>query len=178
MRFMADPIRSGLALAVLLLAGCGGQDLSDLDAFMAEKLARPGGVIAPIPTFDAYEAFSYAATAQRSPFERPIGVRALANMQAARTVRPDFERPREFLEQYALEGLSMVGNLSRSGADWTLIRDSDGGVHRVRMGNFLGRDHGRIVEMADTYIAVIEIVSDGTEDGWVERPRTIRLSGM
>jgi type IV pilus assembly protein PilP len=169
----------GCACAIfVLLTACSGQDLSDLDAFMAEKLARPGGVIPPIPTFEAYEAFSYGAASLRSPFERPIGVRALANMQASRTVRPDVSRPREFLEQYAIEGLSMVGNLSRSGADWALIRDSDGGVHRVRMGNFLGRDHGRIVEMADTHIGIVEIVSDGTEDGWVERPRTIRLSGM
>ena len=40
------------------------------------------------------------------------------------------------------------------------------------------RHHGKIVEMSDTYVAVIEIVSDGTEDGWVERPRTIKLTGM
>ena len=52
------------------------------------------------------------------------------------------------------------------------------GVHRVTLGNFLGRHHGKIVEMSDTYVAVIEIVSDGTEDGWVERPRTIKLTGM
>jgi type IV pilus assembly protein PilP len=34
------------------------------------------------------------------------------------------------------------------------------------------------VEMTDTYVAVVEIVSDGTQDGWVERPRTIKLTGM
>jgi type IV pilus assembly protein PilP len=43
---------------------------------------------------------------------------------------------------------------------------------------FLGRHHGKIVEMTDTYVAVVEIVSDGTKDGWVERPRTIKLSGV
>jgi len=48
----------------------------------------------------------------------------------------------------------------------------------VQVGDFLGRDHGRVVEMGTGFIAVIEIVSDGTEDGWVERPRTIELSGM
>ena len=41
---------------------------------MAEKRARPGGIIAPIPTFKAYEAFGYSATTLRSPFERPIEV--------------------------------------------------------------------------------------------------------
>ena len=29
-------------LAAVLLAGCSGNDMSDLDAFMAEKRARPG----------------------------------------------------------------------------------------------------------------------------------------
>jgi len=48
----------------------------------------------------------------------------------------------------------------------------------VTMGNYLGRHHGKIVEMTDSYIGVVEIVSDGTEDGWVERPRTIKLSGV
>ncbi|MEL0260054.1 MAG: pilus assembly protein PilP [Halieaceae bacterium] len=48
----------------------------------------------------------------------------------------------------------------------------------MQVGHFLGRDHGRIAEMGATYVAVIEIVPDGTEDGWVERPRTIELTGM
>lgn len=93
-------------------------------------------------------------------------------------MRPDTNRAREYLERFTLDSLLMVGSLERGGQDWTLIRDPDGGIHRVRMGNFLGRDHGRIVEMGGTFIAVIEIVPDGTEDGWVERPRTIELTGM
>ena len=44
-----------------------------------------------------------------------------------------------------------------------MIKDPDGGIHRVQVGNFLGRNHGRIVEMGDTFVAVIEIVPDGTE---------------
>ena len=72
----------------------------------------------------------------------------------------------------------MVGTLERGQGNWTLITDPEGGVHRVEVGNFLGRHHGKIVEMTDTYVAVVEIVSDGTQDGWVERPRTIKLTGM
>jgi type IV pilus assembly protein PilP len=72
----------------------------------------------------------------------------------------------------------MVGSLQRNGQDWTLIKDPEGGIHRVQVGDFLGRDHGRIIDMGAAFIAVIEIVPDGTEGGWVERPRTIELSGM
>ena len=39
-------------------------------------------------------------------------------------------------------------------------------------------DLEKIVDTTDTYVAVIEIVSDGSADGWVERPRTIKLSGL
>ena len=68
--------------------------------------------------------------------------------------------------------------MRRDGVDWTLIQDPEGGIHRVTTGNFLGRHHGKIVEMNEIYIAVVEIVADGTQDGWVERPRTIKLSGL
>lgn len=161
-----------------LLSACSGHDVSDLDAFMAEKKSRPGGVIAPIPTFKTYEAFAYSATAMRSPFERPIEVRDLAQLQAISAIKPDENRAKEFLEQFTFDSLRMVGTLDRNDASWVLIRDPQGGVHRVTIGNYLGRSHGKIIETTDTYVAVVEIVSDGSEDGWVERPRTIKLSGI
>ena len=112
----------GLASA-LLLAGCGSSDFSDLDNYMAEKRARPGGIIAPIPTFKAYEAFAYSATRLRSPFDRPIEVREITQLQAISAVKPDETRAKEFLEQYTFDSLSMVGTLERGGDDWALIKD-------------------------------------------------------
>ena len=166
-----------LLMAASLLWGCADNDMADLDAFMAEKRARPGGVIEPKPTFTAYEAFAYAATGQRAPFDRPVEVRQITRISARSTIMPDFDRPREFLEQFTLDSLQMVGRLERGGTFWSLMRDPQGGIHRVSPGNFLGRDHGRITDMGETFIAVIEIVTDGTAEGWVERPRVIELSG-
>ena len=173
--------RSLLAVLAVVLGtttGCANRDFSDLDAFMEEKRARPGGIIAPIPTFKAYEAFAYSATQLRSPFDRPIEVREITQLQAISSIRPDDDRPKEFLEQFTFDSLAMVGTLERGEQEWTLVRDPEGGIHRVSLGNYLGRNHGKIVEMTDSYVAVVEIVSDGTEDGWVERPRTIELSGI
>ena len=166
-----------LLLASVLMVGCSSGEFTDLDEFMAEKRARPGGVIAPIPPFKAYKVFSYSATTLRSPFDRPIEIREITQLQSVSTVKPDDDRAKEFLEQFTFDSLSMVGSLSRANVDWTLIQDPEGGVHRVKVGNFLGRNHGRIVEMTEVYIAVIEIVSDGNE-GWVERPRSIRLAAI
>ena len=37
--------------------GCARENFSDLDAFMASKRDRPGGVIAPIPTLKPMKRF-------------------------------------------------------------------------------------------------------------------------
>ena len=104
-------VRRSLALLVLMpwLASCGDGGFSDLDAFMAEKRARPGGVIEPIPTFKAYEAFAYAATTLRSPFDRPVDIRQLASLGTRIALRPDNNRPKEYLERFTLDSLLMVG---------------------------------------------------------------------
>lgn len=159
------------------LGACSAKDSSDLEDFMEEKRSRPGGIIAPLPTFKAYEAFAYSATNLRSPFDRPVEVRQMTQLQAIVAIKPDENRAKEFLEQFTLDSLQMVGTLARDKKSWTLIKDPEGGVHRVHAGNYLGRHHGKIVGMTGTSVAVVEIVSDGTSEGWVERPRAIKLVG-
>ena len=166
-----------LTLCSTMLASCGVSEFSDLDEFMSDKRAQPGGVMTPIPPFKTYTAFSYSATTLRAPFDRPIEIREITQLQSVSTVEPDEDRPKEFLEQFTFDSLSMVGTLSRGGVDWSLMRDPEGGVHRVKLGNYLGRNHGKIVEMTASYVSVVEIVTDGV-DGWVERPRSIKLQGI
>ena len=161
-------------LAVSLLSGCSSSDFSDLDEFMAQTKAKPAGQIKPIPPFKTYKAFSYSATGFRSPFERPVEVSEITRLQTVSSVKPDENRTKEFLEQFSLDSLTMVGTLEQSETLWALLLDREGGVHRVKKGNYMGRNHGRIIETTETYLAVVEIVPNGV-DGWVERPRTIKL---
>ena len=88
---------------------------------------------------------------------------------------PDFDRPKELLEEFSIDALTMVGTLSRPGNKlFSLIRDNKAGIHRVSIGNYMGRNHGRVVEITDIKIDVVELIPDG-EEGWVERPRAIVL---
>ena len=48
-------------------------------------------------------------------------------------------------------------------------------VHRVKVGDYLGRNHGRITGIEENRVDVVEIVPDG-EGGWLERPRTLSLA--
>ena len=101
-------------------------------------------------------------------------VTEITRLRMASNVKPDPNRTKEYLEQFSLDALSMVGTLQQGDTLWALMQDEEGGVHRTKMGNYMGRNHGRIVEATETYVSVIEIVPNGV-DGWVERPRTIKL---
>lgn len=166
---------AALCLVAILPAGCGGGNPhADLDTFMAETKAKPSGRIEPIPPMKAYKPFTYSASGLRSPFVQPVEVREIAHLQGNKVVKPDPNRPKEFLEQFSLDSLAMVGSLEIEGTRWALIRDTEGSVHRVRVGNYIGRNNGRIVESAENHVVVMEVVSTG-EDAWVERPRTLEL---
>lgn len=168
-----------MSFAVMgLLSACGASEMADLRQFVKDKTERPGGLIEPIPTFTAYEAFAYSAAGMRSPFDRPIEVVELTTLRLRSSVAPDRTRAREFLEQFDVDTLSLVGRLERQGVEWALLRDPSGGIHRVREGNYIGPDHGKVVDVGTGYIAIMEVVTDGTSNGWVERPRTLELGAQ
>ena len=156
------------------LTGCGASnDFNDLQAYMDEMRARPKGSIEPLPKFQAYEAFSYGAAALRSPFQPPIKVDLMAKQKGSQEIKPDETRVKQFLEGFNIEVFEMVGTLSNEGSQFALVSGA-GGVHRVKVGDYLGRNHGRILAVNEAAVEVVEIVPDG-EGGWLERPRSLSL---
>lgn len=164
------------AALATVLAGCGaGGDHQDLRAFMEEVQSKPPGRIEPVPPFEQVPSFAYQASNMRSPFEPPVEVRA-PNRPSGPQVKPDPNRPRQYLEQYPIGNLTMVGTLAQDARTFALVQDADGGVHRVERGDYMGTDHGRILAIEESAIELLEIVPDGT-GGWVERSRTVSLGG-
>lgn len=159
----------------LLLAACARTDnFRDLEQFVAEAKAAPGGAIEPVPEFEEYDAFTYSAAGLRSPFEVPIRIKLQEGMNAGGNVQPDFDRAKEPLESYSIAELAMVGMVQRKGSYVALVENSLGEVHRIQRGNYLGRNHGRVVSITDTQVDLVEIVPSG-DGGWMERPQTLAL---
>jgi type IV pilus assembly protein PilP len=159
-----------LGTAMAFLAGCGN-DMDELQAKVDEIKNAPGTGVEPLPEVKPYETFDYAAADQRAPFEP--GLSASANAPGA--IRPDQNRPREFLEQFSLDTLAMVGTLRLKGRTYGLVQTRDGLVHRVLPGNHLGQNDGRITAIAENEISLVEIIPDGM-GGFIERPAALALS--
>ena len=166
-----------ISALVVFVAGCsfgGGDD--DLKKFIREVKAKPAGVIEPLPTFSTYESFTYSASVMRSPFDPPVDI-AMRRPQGrtGEDVKPDENRKKEFLESFDLSAITMVGTLEKGGTLWALVRDGTGGIHWVTKGNYMGKNHGRIVATKENQVELLEIVSDGL-GAWLERPRILALS--
>ncbi|MEN8174299.1 MAG: pilus assembly protein PilP [Pseudomonadota bacterium] len=169
----------GLGLiTVLVVTGCSDRSISDLESFVAEVKSRGEAPVEPIPDIRPPETYLYAARAEelRDPFtpaadeeepeeeEQPIG----------NGIRPDFNRRKEELEAYSLDTLRMVGTFVREEDEWGLVQNKEGTVYRVKPGNYLGRNHGRIQTIHDDKIELIEIIPDRA-GGYVERPAQLGL---
>ena len=164
----------GLLAGLLALAGCNSDDgFSDLDAYMNEVRLRPPGKIEPTPTFRPGETFTYSAANLRSPFSPQVRMDQAERQQGSRNVRPDPNRAKQYLEGFNIEQFEMVGTISNASGSFALLRGA-GGVHRLKVGDYLGRNDGRIVAISATQVDVVEIVPDG-QGAWLERPRTITL---
>ncbi|HET7308309.1 MAG TPA: pilus assembly protein PilP [Gammaproteobacteria bacterium] len=160
--------RAGVLLAAAALAGCG-HDMSDLHQFVQKVQARPAPPVQPIPQIKPYESYTYADQNLRSPFQPQV------DQPEAGNVRPDANRNKEYLEQFPLDSLTMVGTIKMGGTRYALIRDSDGLVHRVSRGNYMGQNDGRIVKVGSDGLTLREIVPDGL-GGYVKRLTHVALA--
>lgn len=166
-------ILPALIVATFTLAGCSS-DMDDLDSYINEVKARPGGRIEPLPEITPYEVFTYVADQEglRSPFVPDTPQVASG---PGSTTRPDRDRSREFLEQFPLDTLSMVGTLEVGDTTYGLVQTQDGLIHRVVPGNYMGQNDGRIVAITESEIRLVEIISDGI-GGYLEREAAVSLS--
>ncbi len=58
---------------------------------------------------------------------------------------------------------------------YALIQTSDGLIHRVIPGNYIGQNYGRITSISESEVALVEIISDGI-GGYIERDAAVGLA--
>lgn len=164
-------MKAAVALLLLLtLAGCGGDRMDDLKQFVANSGNGLRGKVQPIPEVKPYEPFTYDAFGLTDPFDP----KRLRPAKGGGSLQPDMSRPKEPLEAYSLESLTMVGTLEQDHTPQAIIKTPDNRLYRVTVGNHMGQNFGVITRITDSEVDLKEIVQDSAGD-WTERPSSIHL---
>jgi type IV pilus assembly protein PilP len=166
--------RTLAALAVVSALSACGRANGDLRAYIDQVKAKPGGRIDPLPTVHPAPSFAYEPGDRRSPFA-PEAPQRRVNTNPNAVAGPDPNRVREFLEQFPLDTMHMVGTLADKRSSFGLVQTADGLVHRVTVGNHLGQNYGRVVAVTEAEIRLVEVIPDGI-GGYLERPAKIALA--
>lgn len=160
-------------VTALTLVGCSS-GMSDLEQYVKEVRDRTEAPIEPIPEIRQPELYAYQSreAGLRDPFtpaveeEEPV-------MTTDNGIRPDVLRRKEELESFSLDTLRMVGTLAQDDR-WALVKNKQGVIYRVKPGNYMGRNHGRISAIYDDRIELVEIVPDRA-GGYTERPAQLSI---
>ncbi|MGB5467220.1 MAG: pilus assembly protein PilP [Sedimenticolaceae bacterium] len=147
--------------------------MSDLQDYVNEVKSRPASGIEPIPEVKQVVGFVYVPKNRRDPFTRQEDDTAVTETILDNGVRPDPNRRKEELESYSLDSLRMVGTLEQEEDRWGLVKTSDGTIHRVAPGNYIGQNDGRITRVSEDKIELIELVPTGS--GFLEKEAAIAL---
>ena len=167
---ISHPILICFSLAAI--TACS-QDTSDLQAFIAQTKSAHVGSVKPLPQFKPYESFSYSAAELHDPFVATVDLEEDSDTKTS-LLNPDLTRPKEALEVFPLDTLSMVGILEQNNNLWGLIKDPQNIVHRVQVGKYIGQNEGKITKITESDVSLIEIISDGI-GGYIERDASIAI---
>lgn len=162
-----------LFASVLCVSGCADKSMNDLHAFVANAYKGHKPKIEPLPTIKPTPTFKYTAANLVDPFSKANLVQDHPSPPSGGPA-PDPTRRKEPLEQFPLDALRMVGTLSNKEASWAIIRAPDGTIHRARVGNHLGQNYGKIVDIKNTKIDIVELIP-GVNGGWMQRDTSLAI---
>ena len=172
---ISSPLFARLLLLLLLLGGlvaCGSGPDSDLLAYV-EKVKQSSLPLSTEKIIDKkHELFAYQADSEgmRDPFVSTLAS-VTVRQAPAKGLAPEGHKA-GVLETMPLDSLVYMGSIEKHGRRVALVRSGDGKVHQVRIGAYLGQNHGKVVEFNQHQITLRELVADGL-GGW--HTRTARV---
>jgi type IV pilus assembly protein PilP len=172
MSMRSNTMRLLLLLTALLAVGGCTRGSSDLRQWVAQQKARKGAPLPPLPVIKTFESFIYKDQALRDPFAPSPAEDTNKNVKSG--PRPDQNRPRQPLEAFALDSLKMVGTIGVGKNMEALIKDPGGVIHQVHKNNYMGQNYGRVTDIAEDRVKLVELVPNGS-GGWMERKASIAL---
>ncbi len=131
--------------SMILLTACSNEkNTLDLKLYVANLNKASPPVLPPLPPFYTYEPYIYSIESDRSPFQIIPDTGELAI--------PD-------LQQFELSTIKMVGSVDFENQKWGLVKLPNGIIDRIGIGQILGTDYGKVTDISDDRIVVVEITT-------------------
>jgi len=162
-----------ICIASLAVMSCAENNISDLQAFVQQEKSIKSGKIPPLPDFIQYKMFTYHGDEVRDPFVPVVDIEVVTK-RGYSGPRPNESRIKEPLESFSLDALRMMGVLTQQDTTWILVKDPEGLLHRVTIGNYLGLNNGKITKLYEDSVKIVELVPDGK--GWQQRDAGIAMA--
>lgn len=167
---------AALAAALALIAGCGEERSTEVRKELEAMSKDLRGKVDPLPQVKSYEPVPYKGESMLDPFVpgRIVVAQAPgAGGSGGGGVQPDLNRPKEPLEAFPLEAISMVGTLSQNKDMYALVK-AGANLFRVKKGNYMGQNFGVVTSIDEGQISLKEVVQDSGGD-WVERSTSLQM---
>jgi type IV pilus assembly protein PilP len=175
-RTLSVSARVFFALGVLtLVVSCGDDGMQDLRQFVKKVNARKPGRIEPLPEIKQIETFVYVPGNRRNPFLPAQAAETEEMAQGDGGISPDPNRRKEELERFPLDSIRMVGTVDMDDVIWGLVKTSDMTIYRVKVGNYMGQNHGQVTSITEDKIELTEIIPKKPR-GYMERQASVSLS--
>lgn len=166
----------GLMLPVLLLGACSEGSVNEVRVWMEATAKEVKPQVSPLSPPKKFIPFGYVNKEALDPFNQSKLFDVLTRIsQATAKQGPviDVNRVREHLEGFPLDSLKMVGTLEKKGTVVALVQ-AEKSIYQVKVGNYIGQNHGKVVKISETEIEIKEIVKDAVGDN-VEHEAKLEL---
>lgn len=167
--------RFGLVLLLILLSACGDSGVGELKSWMAQVKKETQVRVVPVAEPKVFKPEVYAGANLIDPFDSGKLMVVFARLRAANDngLKPDLDRPKEALEGYALETMSMVGSIDNHKKLIGLVQVGKL-IFPVTVGSYVGQNFGKVITVSEARIELVETVQDGSGE-WAERKASLEL---
>lgn len=148
------------------ITGCDANSSVDVREFIDKTKKAPKAKVEPLPEHIEKVDSSYSGGDKRSPFVTHEEFIKGKTAKIDSIKQPDMKRPKEILEKYNLNELTMVGSIKKSDGNYSaLVADSTGKIYQVIQGNYIGNNYGKVRKIGERGLEIEEALSDNA-GGW------------
>ena len=165
----------GWGCAVMVLLSACSAEHDELRQWMDQQRREIKPNVSALQAPKRFDPQAYTSAQAVDPFSAQKLTVALKQeaRQPNSLLSAELNRRKEPLEAYPLDSMTMVGSVNKQNLPYALLR-VDALLYQVKVGDYLGQNYGRITRIAETEVALREIVQDAAGE-WIERPATLQL---